>query len=598
VSGLLLDVPGGTHRHLAALAGTLVAFSADGTSILVAKHHSPRGGASSIAAVDLTGQVLREYPLSMTVPEIIEPSADGGSLTVTGMAGNPLLRAPRMCTAVQTVNLNTSQSNTQKGPVTRGYPRDRRKPKLDKMPVCDRQATSDQWTRALCWDEASGICVVKGAGMPEGGTVQAWDVRAGEYLRTVDTQNDVRDVGGFLRPGVIVANAWHGAPDRREQLMTIIDLRTNRRTPTRARGRKFHPCPDGQHVAVVTGDEHSASGPLELWHVQGAQPILTMGQASHYSPFCWTDKGTTIVRLASGRKGNRFVEIRPVHTPRAVTQFAPARRLPVKPSVTEKQFKMAERTGIGREEYLRIKTRELAEKAREDALIWRMDTDPAFRRLAMGTGSAKQGRVVVVEVETKQEVAELGGFSGWVNALRFVDAQCILAGDIKGNVKFWNLAENRVLWTINTGDTLVQFAYVPGARFLVCQHTFGGAAIVHMEDGTISRRTPNLVAGGSFSKRSWTNPYPIGDGSVALEIERHIFQLNLVAIHSGKRLLSFCPFPKGEWIVYSPDAYWTGSPHALAWARFYRGCRLVDEDEAARLRQADKIKAVLRAAFR
>lgn len=573
-AGFVLEIPEGSLRYFDVLAGNCIAFSQDSTSALVTTdwqgewYWKRKTSLTTLELrkkikllrVSLSGQILDTYPLAMIIPEIIEPSPLGTSVIIIGVDGEPREHVPYMCTAKQTIDLHTKRSTIQKGARMRGYPRDRRKPVWDKLP--EQGKTSGQDFRALYWDADSGICVVTGLVEPDGVAVKAWDIRKGRFLSTVGKGNMVSNVGGFLRQGVLIANILHSGAGRwpQEKRLSLIDVANNDITQTNIKGLKLlFPSPDGKYVAASAGQVSSAMGRLELWDIHGLRPISVLNEVdrpvntNNYLPFIWAPNSTCVTHPDWV---NSFIEFQYVSNHRTEKLFAP-------------------------------------DKQR----IWAYTVDKQFRKIALGAGGTKEGKVILMNIDNKELLRELKGFSGWVNAVLFVDEHHILAGDIHGHVKFWNYTRDKVLWTAKAGEEIAQFGYVPGSKFVVCQHPDRNATILTMRNGLIQRKTEIISYSHHSAKLPGTNPCLICDGSVALEAESDTIQINLVITDSGKRLLTFCALPNDQWIIYTTEGYWDGSKKVHDWVKFYRKSQLLDVKDADGFRQRDRINAILAKVF-
>jgi WD40 repeat protein len=592
--GLLMKLSEGVPSCPEALAGSVIAFSSESRSLYIARRPGRKKRPSAtpvLAVVSLSGRITGIHPLKMSWPAIIEVLADGKSVRIVGTDGD----RRRVRTAEQTIDLATGESTVTLGPIVRELPRDRKKQTLDPLPGCDKRRTAGQVFEDLYWDGPSGICVMHGGGMPEGGVLKAWDVRRGRFMSTVGTGNNVGGIRGFLRPGVLTAYTWH---DGKKDL-AVIDLVKGDRRQTGLDGRCFLPSPDGKHVAAISGDEWSSTGKLTVWRLEDRTPLFSAVGVPYHRPPKWTGDGSCLMEIRVDKEANRFaVELHYLDGAKVERVFAPDPEAPLrKPEVPEQETVLAERVGVDKDTMLRVKMQRLGQEAWLRTRIWDMDADAQVRRLALGVG-CKDGRVAVMDIASKVQIAELRGIPGGVSAVLFVDDGVVLAGGREGQVRLWDYEENRVLWSAETGEDLVQFGHVRGSKYVVCQHDFRSATVLDMSRGWTLRRAPRLKRYGSYSILPWTSPLPISDGSVALEVEPGVFQVCLVVTRSGERLLTYCPFAGDQWIVYTPEGWWDGSELVHDWVKWYRGASLLDEKEAERFRDRSRIDAVLARVFK
>jgi hypothetical protein len=490
--------------------------------------------------ISLSGKILDTYELEMSVPEIIEVSHDGSSVRVTGMYGEPAEHIPHMGTAVQTIDLHTKRSTIQKGARMRGYPQSRRRQIQNKLPACDIMKTLGQEFESLWWDEVTGLCVVWGTGNPEGGVIKIWHIKKGRFLSTLGTGNTVSNVGGFLKPDVLIADSQCG----KEKVLTIFNLLNSTTTHTGIRGARYIPSPDGRHVAVVTGT--GQIGRLELWNMENLNCVSKIDNIPLGKHLSWLSSGKCSMCIAREDKDKPFVEVHYFDKSKVDKFYLP-----------------------------------------DNKLIWSCDADTKFRMLAIGLGASYRhrngGSVVLVDLGSKKILSELKSFSTSVVDVRFVNDK-IIAGDFYGLVKLWDYNRNEVIWSSKTSPFFSRFGYVAGGKFIVCQSGERDTKVLSIEKGAIKRSISSHLR-------------LIMDGTVALETRPASIQVDLVVTDSGKKLLSFCPLPDDQWIIYTPDGYWDSSKKVHEWVKFYRKSRLLDVKDAAGFRQRDRINAILDKVF-
>lgn len=583
--GFILDLTTGKTSCVETLQGSLLAFSPNSQTLFLLRYNSDSGRAASLHILDLAGVANKKYVLSMSCPELIEFSPDGSSVTVYGMDGNRAMHVPRMSKVVQVIDLQTWDAHIEKSAPVRGCPRSRRVAKHDSIIPCDMRATSGQNFQGLFWDEATGILVVHGAGSPEGGVLKAWSLRDGRFLGTVGTRNEVNDVGGFLRPGILVANAWNEG----KKTLTLLNLQGKQRTHTQIEGKRFVPSPDQRHVAVV-------SDKLRIWDLVSKQKVLETEGPSKHALYRWSPKGNFFVRVGWKRDDSSFVEICYRDGRLARVSAPDVKQAKPMPTITEAQYKLAGTMGTSQEAYEKMKQREYASKVRSRCMIWSTAVSPDSSKLALGVGNLEQGRAVVWDITGEQVLAELGGFTEWVQDVLFFQEGLVLCGSLEGKIRLWNYSANEVVWETDMRREFICFGHVPGSRYVVCQHQDRAGTVLDLQHKWVIRHTKPLKS-SSHRRTSWTNPMLVDGGRVLVEGEPNTIQVHVTRTHEPGRSITFCPLPNDQWIIYLPTGAWMGSDQVHAWVRFYDAGRLLSVEAAEKYRNPEATKAQIAAVF-
>jgi hypothetical protein len=567
--GLLLDLRSGKLRYLPQFRGQLAAFTPDAKRLLVVRRASYRVAAQGepdddgLYLFDLEGRQLARYAVRMSVPQVVDFLKGGRMVRLRGLYGNPMMRVLRMGSAEQFVDLQTGNTEHNQGPIQRGRPAAPEDPTRVKLPQPTQQKRVAQRSEELHWDEAGGTCVQFGSCVPEGGVAKAWDVRGGRFLGTLGYGISGRQIGGFVGPATLLANAWeHG-----ECHLSQIDVRNGQITPTRLPAAVSLPAPSGKHLVAHVGWANTREQWWELHTLPPAEPLYRAKlDRRKVRPLAWS------------RQGRYFVRSRRTGPDAGLTLI---------------------RARDGKTDEIKLGELLAKHTVREgwDLKIWCLDLDEEAGQLAVGVGEPKLGMVLVMRLADRQIETVLEGFPGCPAALRFVADDRLLVGHRRGAVQLWNLQAREPLWTTETQEDLLQFDFVPGGEYLVGGHLFRSASVLRLEDGKLLRKTRPLLGGDSPVPLPWINPKLIGSGRLALEMDPESLQVRLVETGSGRILLTYCGMPEDQWIVYTPQGDWDGSAGIHEWVRFYDGLRAVEAAAADRRRSPAQIAAVLEAAF-
>jgi hypothetical protein len=229
--------------------------------------------------------------------------------------------------------------------------------------------------------------------------------------------------------------------------------------------------------------------------------------------------------------------------------------------------------------------------------LWSLAVDGKPGLVAAGLGSSHMGMVILNDLASGARLAVLDGFPIWVQSVCFVGPGRLLTGTYGGRVQLWDLKEKKPLWTTDTKEEVIQFGLVRGGPYAVCVHLYRSASLVRLEDGTVVRRTPRLLGSDSSAKLPWVYPALLGNGTLALEMAPDAMQLQLVDVATGAARLTLCAMPEDQWIVYTPEGAWDGSPGIHAWVKFYRGFESLAPTEADRHRSRVKIETAVHTVF-
>jgi hypothetical protein len=237
--GVLLDLRTFRESRLDGLAGTAVGFSSDGKYLLLGTSSDLGREKPVLRFLTLKGEVEKEYPLDMVVARTIRSM--GNKVAVVGWGGRPFSRKAGMGFEVtQVFDMRTGASSRSEDRARRsnGGAEGRL------LPACEIREPYRNYFSDLFWDESSGIAVVRGEGPPEGGVLKVWDIRKGRFLGTPGTHNEINDLAGFVRPGVLAAQMWSEG----EKRLVELDL---------SDGSRGFPADAKPGVSPYSGSRHS-----------------------------------------------------------------------------------------------------------------------------------------------------------------------------------------------------------------------------------------------------------------------------------------------------------------------------------------------------
>lgn len=291
--GILIDLKSYSIRKLKLLAGSAVAFSSDSKYIIIGTSDFGyrNRGKPHLRIIDFNGIEKQKYTLDMVIPRLI--TCEGEEVIVTGIGGSPDTVIAHTFQVIQRINVLTGESavqidRTKTGREFKTYSRfpfptqdmemmgkshsQLDHPKAESeiseySPFTDlpnpkgkhRQEYTD-----IFWDEASGIAVLRGKGLPEGGVLKAWNIYEGRFISTLGTMNEVSEPIGFVRSGIFLAKSWFERSEidpkllkkitpvsqwvsNRVEFLTDFDIAMGERHPTDDTYKTKKPYPYGQH---------------------------------------------------------------------------------------------------------------------------------------------------------------------------------------------------------------------------------------------------------------------------------------------------------------------------------------------------------------
>jgi WD40 repeat protein len=558
--GFLLDLKACELRRFPAFRGQLISFTRDSQKILIVLRVLPdfpkaatNAEDDGLRICDLNARQIARYPVKMSVPHRLETLPDGKSIRIHGVHGDPRMHVPVMGKAAETIHLETGKTEQDRGPTERGYIGRGDDPRRVRLPAADKKKTFGSQPNGLCWNASSGLCVQYGY------ESAAWDIRHGKFLRTLDTR-----INGYTISGFMGADSVLGASMNEKSPISLVNLHTGKVSPTGVVEVRTSPGPDGNSLVVMTDLSAGEKQRLELYRLNDRQPIFTDVADGHsLLSFGWSRDGKSLAYV-HGRRTLRIV------------------------STTDGRFEEISLADV---------TTSWDSKSGEPLSVWKLEFDELGQWLAIGLGEMKSGRVAIVNCRKRRIEIQLEGFPIWVNALRFVGPDRLLTGTHSGRVQLWNLRQQQVLWTTETGQSLIQFGSMNTDTYVTCGHLFHSGTVLRLEDGKTVYRTSPLTAGGNSVPVPWTHPQLIGHGAWALEMDPESMQIRLIDVLTGLTSLTYCALPGSQWIVYTPMGDWDGSARVHDWVNFYNGLNPVSADEAEHRHRREPIDAILKHVF-
>lgn len=557
--GFLLDLQSGEIIRSSALRGTLVVFGVDSKTIVLSKPKEPdpdafigfgrEGRSHAIEVLDLTLASQRMFPSKVPHPLRLTLSPDGATLQISGFHGDPSMHVPRLGRAEELMDLKTGVAKLTIEPPDRngrvGFFQE------EKLPKAENRKLSNQSMESFYWNEAAGLYVVYGGGMPEGGVVKVWDVRDAAFLKTLGKSNAFRPAG-FQSAERFLGSAWIDDVN----VLASANPHTGKLTVCGSFAEGANPSPDGIHVAVeipYSGPDTSGEG-VEIRDAKGVT-ILKEKLVSRVAPGYWSSTGRYFLKLANDRKAVHCFDVQT----RAARVFTLAESF-VKPA------------GV------------------QDFHLWNYALSPDESLLALSAGTSGHGGVAILNLSSGAVISREEDLGGWASALRFVSNDEIVIATRR--VMLHSIRHKKNVWTRDLAHDVAQIGYVPESEFVVCQETFGGASILQLRDGEIVRRTASITR--SSRTTSVAQPTLIGTGVYAIELDFESLALRLVHTRSGDTLLTYLALPEDQWIVYAPNGMWSGSERVREYVRFYQGMRRLENAEALRWSDPVGIKNIAR----
>jgi WD40 repeat protein len=557
--GFLLDLRTGKLQYTHALMGALLAFAPDSKSLFVVGSDGWDRLRVELRSMDLSLKHTGHHPVQVPYPEVFEITDEGRTARIFGVHGDLISHVQSIGIAETTVDLKSGEAVTKLKPAEFGASPRRKMRIWDKMPLGDKKKLLRQNVEKFFWDERSGLCVVYGCGMPDGGVVKVWDIRHANFVRTLGTGNEISDLFGF-RNGMLLCQAWQAE----EKRLTLIDVSTGVKTFLPSTCEFASLSPDGRFIACSIEKFKEEPARLEIRNLETRETVYVEKDPLFDRRGCWSPRGRYFLRQPDS-KSLVVVDAMQGH----------ARKLNIGDYVSAPPH---------------------LSKENEQPNLWRMAVSEREDLLALGTGGTKYGSVALLDLSNNKLVSRLENLPVWPQALTFISPDRLVVGGYGGDVRLWSFKDNKTEWVQESGAEVTQFGFVKDSPILVCQHMYGSATLLDVGNGAKLRSLPISFVSDTSEAKPWTNPQLIGNGSLAIEADFHTMELRLVETYSGKTILTCRSLPEDQWIVFIPDAHWDGSDNARDFVRFYEGLKRLAPAEANRLQSRNEIDRALRGA--
>ena len=584
--GEMLDLVSDEVKMAPWLKGVVPVFSPDDRLIYVAANSREprwpgRGYVNEVHVYDLHGRKIKSYPLQMNMVGRLSFSKEGQTLVVDGGTGVGLEnRAGGTFTpSRQTIDLKTGESarmdfpEAQKRPAF-GAPSAAGFDAMNFKEIPARKTTLAQQLTNMLWDASTSALAVIGRGQPEGGAIKLWNVKEAEFSTTVGTSNNIENLA-LQRPGLLVGTAWYdGKPLPPElaslpalqgphgpvtpNLVTLVKLPKGTPQPLAIPSREWTQClpsPDGRYLAgLIAKRLQDFTYRLQIWDVDRS---VLAGEISNpkqrISGFQWTSDGRLIV-LLPGKDGNLRWEF----------FTAGGKSVGVVPEVSG----------------------------------WGVAFSPSGDVIAVQAKGPRADawthtyRTSVRKSLTGEEVATFSGTTLPAETVFLDEERLLVAGRRAGDpIRLMRIRDQRVLWETKAASEVRSLSWEPDrANVVVHYGRYAGADLLSIKAG---QRLPAGAKGPA-----WHNPTLLHGGRLALDPLCQSTVLRLKETATGRTVATFAAFADPEWIVYTPEGLWTGSPKALEWVAFYRGSEPLTAEQISALSQPGAVKARLAGVFR
>ncbi len=585
-AGQILDLAADHATPASWLNGALPVFAPDDKLLYVTANSKPirpleRDVVDEVQVYDLQGKKLRSYPLQMNIVGRMSFSDNGRTLVVEGGMGVSLGSewGGTFAPAQQTIDLDSGKSQQTTGAAERvfgGSSMDLLNARFSEIPV-PAKAFNQRFARAV-WDASTGALATVG----QGGWLELWGLKEGTFKKMTGQTSEVREVA-LQGPGLLVGTAWYDyralppelaalvAPPGRGaprggggggtvlNFVTQVHLPGGESQPVAIPSREWLQClpsPDGRYIAgLIGGNTQGFTFRVPVWDTKTwTQVGEIVNENKPIMGLQWTGDGRyLIMRLPkSGRSGpwefftpqGKSDGTVPGVEDFGVT-FSPSGDLMAVPALGPK------------------------------ADPW---TDTY--------------RTSVRKSRTGEELASFDGGTLRAVTLFLDDQRLLVAGRNAGDpLRLIRLSDRKVLWETKAGGVR-SLAWEPGLANIVLRYEgmSEGADVLSLNDG---QRLPAGADGPT-----WHNPTLILGGRLALDPLCGSTILQMRATATGRLVATLAGLGDSEWIIYTPEGKWMGSPKALDWVSFYRGSEPLPEAEIAALRQPEAVKAQVAEALR
>lgn len=564
--GLVLDLDGDRLLDAPWLRGDVVAFSPDGAHVWVARGGDAQGmgrakddGTPGLYCFTPRGVQEQALSLTMNIPASITFQNGGKDLVVEGWQGERLGHEAggTIRPVTQTFAVDTGRSTTVLGEVQNGFgprePQSKRLPATTDQPKVEIRPIRDG-CRCL-WDAAAERLTVF-----DGKSLNVWSpLNAAALARTISAKGSSLVPLGQGSGGLLYCQACYDILDlpqdlrrrvekpnkRVVHLVTRVDPNTGAVTPLpidiEQSALKFHSNPD--RLAVL---RHAPGETVEIWDLdRPGGPVTASVPGKRGWDIAWAGgPSLTLAVYAEDEKGRRQVHFYDAMC--GLTGTIPVEGWPT------------------------------------------MDLAGQFVALGLSGQGQGKGHVSLIDRATGAERRQFPVAPDcYTPKPTFVNVSQMLITDTvgQGRADLWDIVATQPKWSAATFGAVKAVTVAPDAGLAVVQYKGDGADILRLDDG---RRLPLSAAAGA----AWNRPTPILKGRLVLDPTYAEYgMVDLIDARTGQIAATYATLGASDWMVWTPDGYWTGTDGAVDWAGFYRGRDALSPEAAAALRKPAIVSA-------
>jgi len=273
-------------------------------------------------------------------------------------------------------------------------------------------------------------------------------------------------------------------------------------------------CPLGRHLASI-----ARGGTLNLWNLDEQRPVMTLSEPGLYSrTLAFSRDGTRLALVIWQGDRGTLVKVWDIGAQQVVSEF------PHEHGIRSLSFTPNDRTLLILDRNLAVLTWDLAEQRLQTHYAGRPQEAQEYRRALFSPNgrylalSDRSGRIRVIDVQARTEIAQMDAFEGDIASLVFSpDAQYLAVSPW-----FTGISTDIKVFVTRTGQEHVTLA----------GHVSWVPALVFTPD---SERI--VSAGADQTIRVWE----VGNGQELTRLHGHRSEIYCVAVSpDGKRIVSGC----------------------------------------------------------
>ena len=164
--------------------------------------------------------------------------------------------------------------------------------------------------------------------------------------------------------------------------------------------------------------------------------------------------------------------------------------------------------------------------------------------------------------------------------MHFTDNDTICEIANESQITLWNFRDNEIIWQTDTSISLreARIHITHGKALIYCEERMHGArsVVVDIKTGEVLWRSYGVYI------------RPAGGRNMAFRIRVQSSVVDIIDLNTGDTLLTFCPLPEGDWIVWNAEGYWDGTASATDYVKFYLGAEMLDASRVVALKDPSK----------